>query len=432
MDQQAKSEIEIRPVDGPIDLTIQPPGSKSITNRALLCAAIANGRSDLANVLDSDDTQVMVHCLRQLGVDVSEVDSQGKVAVTGCGGNFPNSSADLFVENSGTTIRFLTAVLGVHGGEFRLSGIDRMHQRPIGPLVEALVKLGANIKTESDNGCPPVLINGDAADGSNTSIAGDVSSQYLSGLMMATPMLKHDARIQLTGDLVSKPYVQMTQQVMRSFGVESSLDLDREPIEFCLAASQGYSGIKYLIEPDASAASYFWAAAAICGGRATVTGLNKNALQGDVGFVECLQQMGCNVIYEQNQITVEGKATRGIDIDMGNISDTVQTLAAVALFVDGETTIRGVAHNRVKETDRIGDLISELRRTGAGAEELTDGLIIQPGTLHGATIETYNDHRMAMSMALVGLRQPGITISNPGCTAKTYPDFFDDLQRVYV
>ena len=431
MDQQANSQIEIKPVGGPIDLTIQPPGSKSITNRALLCAALANGKSCLQNVLESDDTLVMMDCLRKLGVDVSEIEGDQSVTVSGCDSRFPKDTADLFVENSGTTIRFLTGTLAMHGGKNQLSGIERMHQRPIGPLVQALQNLGCNVKTVSKGGCPPVVIDGPAPNRYQTEIAGDVSSQYLSGLMMGMALFPQDASVKLTGELVSQPYVKMTQSVMKSFGVDSQLLLESEPIKFQIGASQKYQATNYRIEPDASAASYFWAAAAICGGRVTVTGLNRNALQGDVHFVDCLAQMGCDVVYEHDQITVSGKATRGIDIDMADISDTVQSLAAVALFVDGPTTITGVAHNRVKETDRIGDLITELRRLGADAEELPDGLVIKPAKLNPARIKTYNDHRMAMSLSLVGLRQEGVVITNPACTAKTYPKYFTDLGLLY-
>ena len=427
----SESQIEIKPIDGPIDLTIQPPGSKSLTNRALLCAALASGTSRLQNVLDSEDTRVMIDCLRKLGVDVSDISPNSEVLIKGCGGKFPNSEADLFVENSGTTIRFLTAALGVHGGRFKLLGIDRMHQRPIGPLVKSLQKLGSNVKAISRNGCPPVVIDGPAADRNETEIAGDVSSQYLSGLMMATPLLNRETTVRLTGELVSKPYVTMTQELMRSFSVHSQLELTSRPIRFHITGEQAYRGTDYLVEPDASAASYFFGAAAICGGTATVTGLDRDSLQGDVAFVECLAKMGCEISYQSKQITVSGPAIRGIDIDMSDISDTVQTLAAVALFVDGPTTIRGVAHNRVKETDRIGDLITELRRLGAQAEELPDGLVITPSKLNPARIETYNDHRMAMSLSLVGLKQTGVVITNPECTAKTYPRYFTDLQKLY-
>ena len=417
--------IEIQTVQGHVDSKIQPPGSKSLTNRALIIAAIAEGTSLLTGALDSDDTRVMIDALKVLGVKVEHDTATNQMTVHGCGGNLPNPTGDLFVKNSGTSIRFLTAMLGIHGGKFSLDGIERMRERPIGPLVQSLNQLGANVIAQSQGQCPPVKIDSQRLKGGLSKISGNISSQYLSGLMMGAPLAEQDLVIEIDGPLISKPYVEMTQSVMKSFGAEcaSSKSLDR----FVVTGDQSYKACTYAIEPDASAASYFWAAAAICGGTATVTGLNKDALQGDVAFVECLRQMGCVVEYSGDQISVTGPAKQGINIDMAHVSDTVQTLSAVALFVEGTTTIRNVAHNRVKETDRICNLAIELRKFGVKVDEFEDGLAIHPGPLSGADIETYDDHRMAMSLALVGLKQPGVKIHDPGCTSKTYPDYFDDL-----
>jgi 3-phosphoshikimate 1-carboxyvinyltransferase len=263
--------------------------------------------------------------------------------------------------------------------------------------------------------------------GGTVRVKGNVSSQYLSGLLMAAPLAAGDVVIEIDGPLISKPYVTMTIEVMKSFGVtvNATEALDR----FVIASDQKYDACDYAIEPDASAASYFWAAAAICGGSATVEGLGRDSLQGDVGFVDCLQQMGCVVTWSSDAITVSGRATRGIDIDMSNVSDTVQTLAAVALFAEGSTAVGNVAHNRVKETDRIGNLAIELRKFGVKVDEREDGLTIHPAKLVGAEIETYDDHRMAMSLSLVGLKQAGVKILNPGCVSKTYPQYFDDLRQ---
>ena len=428
------SSIEIQTVNGDVAFEIQPPGSKSITNRALVCAALADGQSILHGVLTSDDSRVMIEGLRKLGVTIEHRDKKNEkgqgttVVVDGASGTL-NDHAEIFVDNSGTTIRFLTGVLGVHGGEFRLHGSPRMHERPIGPLVDALNLIGSQVEAESDGGCPPVNITGKRVTHGQATIAGNVSSQYLSGLMLASP-LAEEFNIELTGELVSQPYVTMTQEVMRSFGVESTLDLNATPNRFSVHPNSQYRACEYSIEPDASAASYFWAVAAICGGRATVLGLSRNSLQGDVRFVDCLRAMGCELIEGDNQITVAGPAKHGIDVNMEDISDTVQTLATVALFVVGETRVRGVAHNRVKETDRIGNLAIELRKLGAEVIEHEDGMTIVPGVTRPATIETYKDHRMAMSLALAGLRQEGVVINDPGCTAKTYPNFFADLNRV--
>ena len=421
--------IEVKPASGALNSTIQPPGSKSLTNRALPIAAMASGRSVLSGVLDSDDTKVMIQSLQTIGVKISHDKSLHLVTVDGVAGivEEQNQAAELFIGNSGTTIRFLTALLGFVGGEYTLDGIARMRERPIGPLVEALNALGATVVAESPNGCPPVKISSARLSGGKVKIRGDVSSQYLSGLMMAAPLATNDVIIEIEGPLISKPYVEMTQKVMKDFGVDCHINDAFNRFE--IAGDQSYTAAEYQIEPDASAASYFWAAAAICGGTATVKNLNQDSLQGDVQFVECLEQMGCKVKWGENEISVAGPAKVGIDVDMSNVSDTVQTLAAVALFVEGTTIVRNVAHNRVKETDRIGNLAIELRKFGVKVDEHEDGLSIHPGPLNGADIETYDDHRMSMSLALVGLKQPGVKIHDPGCVSKTYPDYFADLEK---
>jgi 3-phosphoshikimate 1-carboxyvinyltransferase len=419
--------IDIQPINRPVSAKIKPPGSKSLTNRALIVAAMADGQSRLLGTLDSDDTVAMADSLQRLGVEVEHDGSNATMLVDGQAGGFSKQSAELFIGNSGTSIRFLTAMLGFAGGEYTLDGIERMRQRPIGPLVNAIRQLGGGIETLSAGECPPVKISGDPIVGGQVTLSGDLSSQYLSGLLMASPLAKNDITLQIQGPLISKPYVQMTCAVMKSFGVEVQVD-DNEN-RFVVPAGQTYSSREYAIEPDASAASYFWAIPAILGGTATVDGLNEHSLQGDVGFVRCLQKMGCEVSYASDSITVSGKAKHGIEIDMSDVSDTVQTLAAVALFVKEPTTVTNVAHNRVKETARLGNLAIELRKFGADVDEYPDGLTIHPRPLSGAIIETYDDHRMAMSLSLVGLRQPGVKILDPGCVSKTYPKFFQDLTK---
>ena len=415
--------IEIQQT-GPLDAVIRPPGSKSITNRALVCAALADGMSVLEGALESEDTQVMIESLRRLGLSVEHDADAATLTVTGGAGAVPRTEADLFVANSGTTIRFLTSMLAACHGTFRLDGIQRMRERPIADLIDALNQLGGHVTSETDNGCPPVRIDGSGLDGGRATIRGDISSQFLSGLLMASPAARGDVELVVDGELVSQPYVTMTLAVMEAFGIQVSAgDLTR----FMISHGNGYRAARYAIEPDASAASYFWGAAAIAGGRVLVEGLTRDALQGDVAFCDCLASMGCAVEHRPEGIQVTGGALHGIDIDMTSISDTVQTLSAVALFADGPTTITGVAHIRHKETDRIGALARELRRVGAKVDELPDGLRISPRPLQGAEIVTYNDHRMAMSLALVGLRTPGIVILDPSCTRKTYPGFFNDL-----
>jgi 3-phosphoshikimate 1-carboxyvinyltransferase len=410
----------------PIRASIRPPGSKSITNRALICAALAEGRSHLRGALASEDTEVMIDSLRRLGIRVEHDPDSASVKIGGCGTNWPNRSAELFIGNSGTSVRFLTAMLAVGQGGYRLDGVPRMRQRPIGDLLSALRRLGAKVSAENANNCPPVRIDADGLPGGATPIRGDVSSQFLSALLMAAPYAAAPIEIEIEGELVSKPYVAMTLAVMRSFGVE----VKRTDWSRIAVPRSVYRGCDYAIEPDASAASYFWGAAAVTKGEITVEGLTRKALQGDVRFVDALERMGCQVIERENGIMVCGAELTGIDIDMNDISDTVQTLGVVALFAKGATRIRNVAHIRHKETDRIGDLARELRKLGAEVREFEDGLEIVPGEFRGASIATYDDHRMAMSFAIAGLRREGVMIENPGCTAKTYPGFFEDLRRV--
>jgi len=411
----------------PVSATLKVPGSKSITNRALVCAAMAHGQSRLTGALDSEDTRVMIRALTQLGIDCKGSSDRSQWVVDGCGGRWRQRDADLEVSNSGTTMRFLTALLAAGKGHYHIDGIQRMRRRPIADLLSALSTLGASVRSKNNDGCPPVVLDAGGLEGGEATIHGDISSQFLSGLLMAAPYARRPVQLLVDGPLVSKPYVQMTLAVMQSFGVSVT---QHEMQRFEIPAPRVYQATAYAIEPDASAASYFWAAAAIVGGTVTVEGIGPGALQGDVAFCDLLEKMGCRVDRRPSGITVHGPARSGIDVDMNAISDTVQTLAAVALFVKGPTAIRGVAHIRHKETDRISDLARELRKLGAHVVEWDDGLQITPGALHAATIETYNDHRMAMSLSLVGLRVPGVQICNPSCTEKTYPQFFLDLRRL--
>lgn len=423
--------LEIQTVAGPIRGRIRPPGSKSITNRALVCAALADGISTLTGALDSEDTRVMIDGLGRLGIEVESHDAGSRLVVHGAGGEIPAFEADLFCANSGTTIRFLTALATLGHGSFRLDGVERMRQRPIGDLLEALNQMGARAVGENGNNCPPVVVHANGLPGGAAKIRGDISSQYLSGVLMAAPGARSPVEIVIDGPIVSQPYVRMTLEVMKSFGVE--VDTADALQQFHIAAPQRYRACEYAIEPDASAASYFWAAAAICGGEVTVEGLTEDSLQGDVAFVDCLERMGCEVRRDATGIAVIGRPLRGIDVDMNAISDTVQTLAVVAIFAEGPTRIREVGHIRHKETDRIGAVVTELRKLGVTVHEHDDGLTIESANsaaLRATTIETYHDHRMAMSFALAGLRIPGVRIANPSCVEKTYPQFFTDLAVV--
>ena len=449
------------------DAVVRPPGSKSLTNRALLIAALADGQTVLDGALDSEDTRIMYSALETLGLDVNFDTQNQRITISGCGGVFPNRKAEIFVGNSGTTARFLTAALAIAPGEknYRITGKPRMYQRPISDLTDALKQLGANIRTESPNGCPPVVIGTseyDQADwntpGSQgrpivTSVSGAISSQFLSALMMSAPLIssKNDVVLKITGSLVSVPYVKMTGQIMDSFGVKIDYyDQSLEPQDsfyistdmkanntaatFTIPQGSAYVFRQYAIEPDASAASYFFAAAAVRGGKITVLGLSKGALQGDVAFVECLEKMGCKVDYADDSITVHRDPTKplhGIEVDMNGFSDTVQTLAVVAFFANSPTRITNVAHIRHKETDRIAAVAAELRKIGAIVDEFEDGLeIFPPAERIFAKIETYDDHRMAMSFSLASLHEPGVEILNPKCVEKTYPNFFEDMQKL--
>lgn len=419
--------LEIRPVSGPVQGTVRPPGSKSFSNRALPIAAMAHGDSVLEGVLDSEDTQVMVDSLQKLGITLTHDRSAQTVHVQGCGGRIPETKAELFLANSGTSIRFLTAIVSTGQGEYRLDGIQRMRERPIGDLLIALCGLGVDVRSEAGNDCPPVVVKANGLPGGTVHVRGDVSSQFLSGLLMAAPLAQGELTIAVDGPLVSQPYVDMTLATMQVFGVTC----DRQRYErFTFPQESRYTGARYVVEPDASGASYFFGVAAITGGEVTVEGLGTKSLQGDLGFVRVLEQMGCTVEMNADRTTVHGKQLRGIDVDLCDLSDTVPTLAAVACFADSVTRIHNVAHVRKKETDRIHALVTELRKTGLQIEEHDDGLTIHPGPIAPAEFDTYNDHRMAMALSLLGLRVPGIKIRDPQCTSKTYPRYFEDLARI--
>jgi 3-phosphoshikimate 1-carboxyvinyltransferase len=422
MDPMNDHRREIHPI-GPIRAIAEPPGSKSLTNRALLCAALADGESTISNALVSDDTRHMVAALRTLGLDVEESNNGTNIRVIGEGGRFPVGQASLSVGNAGTAMRFLTAALSASQGKFSIDGDPRMRERPIGDLIDGLKQLGAGVRAR-DGRYPPVEITGLGLRGGACEIDGRISSQFVSAILMAAPYAVSDVTLRVKGDLVSQPYVAMTRRVMSDFGVDvESTRADR----YTIRASQCYQGAEYAVEPDASAASYWFSAAAVTGGTVRVEGLGTDSVQGDMGFVRLLEEMGCRVRHGADWTEVTGGPLRGIETDMRHISDTAMTLAAVALFAGGPTRIGGIANVRVKESDRIAAVATEARKLGAEVEELPDGMVIHPGDLHGAEIETYNDHRIAMSFAVVGLVQPGVVILDPGCVSKTYPSFFDDI-----
>jgi 3-phosphoshikimate 1-carboxyvinyltransferase len=426
--------LTIEPLRRPPEAVVLVPGSKSITNRALVLAALST-RSQLftlTGALHSEDTEVMLGALNALGFDVRPDWNANPPTIqlrpVSAGRVIPVAKADLFAGNSGTTMRFLTAVVSLGEGRYRVSGIARMHERPIQDLLDSLRRLGVQAVSERDNGCPPVVVETTGWQTNTVEVRGAVSSQFLSGLMLAAPFAPRETCVVFDETLVSRPYLDMTEAMLRAWGFE--VRFRERSRSFRIPAPQQSRITSYAIEPDASAASYFFAAAAIASGRVKVSGLTGQSLQGDVHFVDVLEQMGCRVERDEEGITVQGGTLHGVDVDMNAISDTVMTLAAVACFAEGTTTIRNVGHIRHKETDRLSALATELRRVGANVEEFADGLRIDPAPLHGAEIETYNDHRMAMSLALVGLRVPGMVIKDPGCVAKTYPGFFTDLEKL--
>lgn len=419
--------LEIRPLARPVDAEVTVPGSKSYTNRALVMAALAGGRSVLRGALFSDDTHHMSDALRRLGIRVTADEKGARFEVEGCAGHIPAPEAELFVGNSGTSARFLVSLAALGRGTYAIDGVARMRERPIQDLLDGLRPLGVRTSTRYNNGCPPVLVEADGIAGGKTRMAGGTSSQYFTSILLAAPYARRDVEIEVAGDLTSRPYIDMTLAGMRDFGVE----VRRDGYErFRVRAGQGYRGRAYDVEPDASSASYFFAAAALTGGRVRVRGLNLASAQGDVHFVDALERMGCRVEAGGDFIEVRGpKRLKGIDVDLNATPDLAQTLAVLAPFAEGPTTIRNVASMRIKETDRIAAVVTELRRLGVQAVELPDGLVIPPAKrILPAAVHTYDDHRMAMSFALIGLRAEGVVIRDPGCVSKTFPDYFERLE----
>ncbi|HET6250492.1 MAG TPA: 3-phosphoshikimate 1-carboxyvinyltransferase [Tepidisphaeraceae bacterium] len=423
----------IEPFSRPFDVTMSPPGSKSLTNRALILAALGDGQSELSNVLFADDTLVMLENLARLGFQTDVDRAKNTVRVGGRGGEIQAASAELFCGNSGTTIRFLTALCSLGRGAFSLDGIPRMRQRPIGPLVELLKNLGGRARYDMSEGFPPVTVLADRLPGGRCRFGTSTSSQFLSAVLQVAPYTRHETRVDLDTPQTSWPYVAMTMRLMDEFG--HTPELVRDPLtgdpKQIIITQGAYRATNYAIEPDASNASYFLAAAAIhSGSKITIKGLGKHSLQGDVGFADVLRRMGASVAISNDAITLSGPdQLEAIDADLSAMPDTAQTLAVAALFAEGETTLRGLHTLRVKETDRIAALATELQKLGAGVKVEGDDLTITPPPrLQPASIATYDDHRMAMSFALAGTKSPGVVIEDPACVNKTYPEYFADLE----
>ena len=411
-----------------LDATVSIPGSKSYTQRALIIASLAEGRSFLRNSLISEDTKYLMGALRSLGSDI--LVAHKDIIVTGTGGNIKNPRKNLYLGNNGTALRFLTTVVSLGTGKFIIDGSDRLRERPIKPLLDALKILGSDCRGMDKSGYPPVVIQGGGLQGGKVTFTDIESSQYISSILITSPYARSDVKIELRGTTSSMPYIDMTEGVMNHFGVEVTR---RGKNEYSVKAPQKYTGKRYLVESDVSSASYFFLAAALCEGRVKVLNINANTLQGDIRFLEILERLGCHIVRGIDWVEVAGRELNRGDyrFDMADMPDMVPTLAVLSAFRPGQTVISNVSHLRLKESNRIEALVNELNRTGIDTKELEDGLIINGGIPHGAEIETYDDHRIAMSFAIAGLTTKGITIKNGNCVNKSFPEFWNVLDQLY-
>ena len=401
------------------------PGSKSISNRILLLSMLAEGQTNIQNLLDSDDIRCMVEALEILGIELEENRPKNRMTVFGTAGKIPVEKARLMLGNAGTAIRPLTAVMTLGHGRYILDGVPRMRERPIIDLVSGLSQLGANLRCLNDTDCPPVEVIADGLPGGTTYMSGAISSQYLSAILLAAPYAKKEVQIKITDKLVSVPYVEMTMRLMERFGVSVTHE---NYLVFNIPRQTYQSPGEYFVEVDASSASYFLAGAAITKGMVTVNGCGTNSLQGDARFAEVLEKMGAKVEWSPHQVRLTGDTLNGIDVDMNQMPDAAMTLAVTAMFASGPTSIRNIYNWRVKETERLQTVSTELRKLGAKVDEGQDYLIIQPPEqIQEAVIDTYNDHRMAMAFSLAACGKSPVTINEPGCVSKTFPDYFGVL-----
>ncbi len=422
----AEGARAITPIAGPIAACPRLPGSKSLTNRALVVAALGDGPSELRGALESDDTKHMVESLRRLGFAIAWDRERETISVEGKAGTIPSPGADLFGGNAGTAVRFLTAFVSLGQGTFRIDGDPRMRERPIQDQLDAMTALGVRVRSELGTGCPPIVVDANGLPGGPTQIAGSTSSQFTSAILLAAPFARADVELTLTGTLVGAPFVDMTIALMASRGVACA----RSGSEIRVRAGQRYGHGPIAIEPDATAASYFMAAAALLGGEVEIRALGRSSLQGDIGYARVLAEMGAEVEETATGVRVRGRELRGGDFDFRPISDTFLTAAAIAPFASSPTRIRGIGHTRKQETDRVTAVATELRKLGVEVEESEDALEIRPSVPRAGSVATYHDHRMAMSFALIGLKVPGIRILDPACVDKTFPRFFDELERL--
>jgi 3-phosphoshikimate 1-carboxyvinyltransferase len=419
--------MEIRPVYH-LDATVEVPGSKSYTQRALIIAALAEGRSTISRVLLSEDTRYLMEALRVLGIEI--LTSGNDVVIRGTGGKIRNPGQAIYLGNNGTALRFLTTMVSLGKGEFLLEGSSRLRERPLKPLLDALKTLGVPSHSRDNKGYPPVRIDAQGLRGGSVAFTDVESSQYISSLLIGAPYAAEDIEITLQGSTVSEPYIEMTLHIMERFGAE----IERgEKNRFKVKSGRNYAGQEYIVEGDASSASYFFLAAALCRGRVRVMNINPESLQGDIKFLNIMEGVGCSIVRGDSWVDVIGGPLHGGDVvfDMGNMPDMVPTLAVLAAFRQGRTSITNVSHLRLKESDRIAALVNELHRIGVNAQERDDGLVIEGGKPHGAEIETYNDHRIAMSFAVAGLVVPKMKIQDKLCVGKSFPGFWDELKKLY-
>ncbi|MGA3084216.1 MAG: 3-phosphoshikimate 1-carboxyvinyltransferase [Thermodesulfobacteriota bacterium] len=419
--------IEIKPITQ-LNARVTMPGSKSYTQRAMIMAALAEGDSCLQGPLLSEDTGYLTEALRLLGAGI-EVHN-GAMLVQGTAGRINNPQKKIYLGNNGTAMRLLTTVVCLGKGEFLLTGAPRLLERPVQPLLTALNTLGLEARSEGKEGYPPVVIRADGLQGGKIQLHNIESSQYVSSLLISAPFARDDFILELQGTIPSMPYVEMTTALMKQFGVEVERP---SSARFLIKARQKYKGLTCRIEGDVSSASYFFLAAALCQGRVRVEPIIPNTLQGDIGFLKVLEELGCGVIRGDQWVEVSGGRLKSGEIifDFGEMPDMVPTLAILAACRPGKTIIKNVAHLRIKESNRLEALVRELTKTGIKAQETEDGLIIDGGRPHGAEIETYNDHRIAMSFAVLGLYVPGMKIKDPDCVQKSFPGFWEELKKIY-
>ena len=405
---------------------IKVPGSKSYTHRILIAAALSDGICNIINCLKSEDTLLTLSALKQLGVRIDE--DKDKVIVHGSKGLLKPCKDPIYLANSGTSMRLLTGIVALGNGIYTLTGAKRMFERPIQDLLDGLNQLGVEANAVNANGCPPVKIKGGKIDGGHVKLNCSISSQYLSSLLLMAPYTDKGLEITVTRGLVSKPYIDMTVDIMTRLGVKVVRD---RYTSFNVPGNQIYRAGNYYVEPDCSQAGYFWAAAAITGAKIKVKGISKNSSQGDVRFADVLKEMGCKVFHENDGIAVRGHKLSAIEVDMANMPDIVPTLAVVTAFARGTSIIKNVAHLREKESDRLGSVATELSKMGIEANATENGLVIKGGKPVGTEIDTYNDHRIAMSFAVAGLVVPGIRIKDEKCVEKSFPEFWNVFEGLY-